>query len=244
MLEKWLEEEKKAMIGWDFSYLDGRWEEEDLPWKYEEIVKDYLKETYQLLDLGTGGGEFLLTLQHPYEHTSVTEGYKPNYELCKDTLEPLGITVRYIENDQIPYDDDSFDLIISRHESFDADEVYRCLKPGGIFITQQIGGLNSHDLAVKILGDFEPMYKEVTKENLVSMMNRFEILNVDESFTHLKFYDIGAIIYFAKIIEWEFPGFSVEKYYDQLADLEHELQRKGYVHSLEHRIIVVAQKNS
>ena len=84
-LLKYLEsEEKKTFKGWDFSYLDGRWDDEDLPWDYKTIVKQYLKPELNLLDMGTGGGEFLLTLNHPYNNTSVTEGYNPNYEICKE----------------------------------------------------------------------------------------------------------------------------------------------------------------
>ena len=44
---------------------------------------------YEVLD--TGGGEFLLSLHHPFQNTSATEGYPPNVQLCKETLLPLGI---------------------------------------------------------------------------------------------------------------------------------------------------------
>ena len=69
----WIEEENKTFKWWDFSYLKGRWADEELPWDYEKILKSYLKPEYKLLDMGTGGGEFLLTLNHPYKNTSVTE---------------------------------------------------------------------------------------------------------------------------------------------------------------------------
>ena len=62
----WLKEENNAFQGWDFSYLDRRWQDETLPWNYEEIILKYLKKTDKLLDMGTGGGEFLLSLNHPY----------------------------------------------------------------------------------------------------------------------------------------------------------------------------------
>ena len=32
------------------------------------------------MDYDTGGAEFLLSLNHPYDKTAVTEGYKPNVE--------------------------------------------------------------------------------------------------------------------------------------------------------------------
>jgi SAM-dependent methyltransferase len=39
----------------------------------------------------------------------------------------------------LPLADATFDLVINRHESFDAREVQRVLRPGGTFITQQVG---------------------------------------------------------------------------------------------------------
>ena len=37
----------------------------------------------KLLDMETGGGEFLLSLNHSKHNTSAIEGYQPNVELCK-----------------------------------------------------------------------------------------------------------------------------------------------------------------
>ncbi|MGD9964557.1 MAG: class I SAM-dependent methyltransferase [Candidatus Izemoplasmatales bacterium] len=149
--DKLLLEEQKSFIGWDFSYLNGRVTEEPLNWDYKKIIMSYLKKTDRLLDMGTGGGEFLLTLNHPFYLTSVTEGYLPNLKLCKERLEPLGISVKHILNDkEIPYENQMFDIVINKHESYDLDEVYRILKPSGYFITQQVGGLNNVDLSEKL----------------------------------------------------------------------------------------------
>ena len=81
--EQWLREERAAHIhGWDFSHIAGRYEEDgDLPWDYEAVVRAYLRPAKRLLDIDTGGGEFLLTLRHPPENTSATEGYPPNIAL-------------------------------------------------------------------------------------------------------------------------------------------------------------------
>ena len=55
LIENWLKEEKNAHIqGWDFSHIHGRYEEEnDLPWDYKSIIKQYLKPEYKLLDIDT-----------------------------------------------------------------------------------------------------------------------------------------------------------------------------------------------
>ncbi|MGO1369196.1 hypothetical protein [Senegalia sp. (in: firmicutes)] len=84
--------------------------------------------------MGTGGGEFLLTLNHPYKLTSVTETYKPNIELCKKKLTPLGIEVKQIiEDSNIPYSNDKFDIVINKHESFAINEVKKNIKKRWFF---------------------------------------------------------------------------------------------------------------
>ena len=44
--KEWEEEEKIAHIhGWDFSHINDRYnEEEDLPWDYQTVIEEYLKE--------------------------------------------------------------------------------------------------------------------------------------------------------------------------------------------------------
>ena len=81
----WKAEENAAHIhGWDFSHIAGRYSEEtDLPWSYEEIVRKYLKPDMRILDFDTGGGEFLLSLGHPYKNTAAMEAYLPNIDLCR-----------------------------------------------------------------------------------------------------------------------------------------------------------------
>mgnify|MGYP000429405630 CR=1 FL=1 len=122
-------------------HIEGRFEEgQDIPWNYEAIVRRYLSPESRLLDIDTGGGEFLLSLNHPPENTSATEGYPPNVSLCQALLPPLGIDFREAgRSDCLPFDSGSFDLVINRHGRFDARELYRILKPGGCFVTQQVG---------------------------------------------------------------------------------------------------------
>ena len=88
----WEKEESIARIeGWDFSHIHERYEEENaLPWDYETIIHEVLRDDMKLLDYDTGGGEFLLSLHHPYGNTAATEGYPPNVEYCRKKLLPLG----------------------------------------------------------------------------------------------------------------------------------------------------------
>ena len=242
--DKLMLEEQKSFIGWDFSYLNGRMTEEPLNWDYKKIIKSYLKKADRLLDMGTGGGEFLLSLNHKANLTCITEGYLPNFHLCKERLEPLGITVKYISDDkEVPYENQMFDIVINKHESYDLDEVYRILKPNGYFITQQVGGLNNVDLSDR-LGCVRTIDKNHNLKNILKNLDysKFNALFYDEAFPKTKFLDLGALVYYAKILPWEFPNFSVDNNFDKIRNLEYDLFSKKYIETTEHRFILVLQK--
>ncbi|MDN5300017.1 MAG: hypothetical protein PWP51_2570 [Clostridiales bacterium] len=244
-LNEWRSEAAFAFKGWDFSHLDGRWESESLPWDYRTIVRSVLKQTDQLLDMGTGGGEFLLTLGHPYVLTTATEAYAPNVDYCLRHLAPRGIQiVQTYEDDKLPFEDSHFDIIINRHESFDAAEVCRVLKTGGYFITQQVGGENNRDLSQRLIEAYVPSFPQHTLSNNSTMLQDagFHILQSDEVFTPIRFFDVGALVYFAKIITWEFPDFSVDDAFEKLCQCQREIEAKGYIQGTEHRFVIVAQK--
>lgn len=244
--EYWMSEEEKSFKGWDFSYISKRKLEEPLPWNYDNIVRQYLKSNSILLDMGTGGGEYLLTLNHPYHNTFVTEAYPPNFELCKSKLTPLGIDVRQVFDDScLPFENSMFDVIINKHESFDIKEVCRLLKPTGLFITQQVGGLNNKELSRFLINNFKEIISNEhnLKNNSMLIQNQgLTILKSEEYFPKLKFFDIGALVYFARIIEWEFPNFSVDRCFEKLCQLQSIVEQQGYIESEEHRFIIVAQK--
>lgn len=244
----WKSEENRAYIkGWDFSHIHGRYtEEDDLPWDYEKIVRQYLTDDTELLDYDTGGGEFLLSLDHLYHRTAATEGYPPNVALCKERLIPLGIKFRECDNAaHIPFDDASFDLIINRHGDFNAPEIHRLLKPGGIFVTEQVGGDNDHELIEMVLPGTKAPHPEL---NLKTQQHEFEkagfqMIKTEEAFRPIRFFDIGAFVWFARIIEWEFPGFSVEQCFDKLLEMQAVLERDGFVEGTIHRYLIVAKKD-
>ena len=58
----------------------------------------------------------------------------------------------------------------------------------------------------------------------------------------MRFYDTGALVWFARIIQWEFPGFSVEKCFDRLLEAHHLIKQNGYVEGTTHRYLLIAQK--
>lgn len=245
--KEWEAEEKIAHIhGWDFSHIHDRYdEEEDLPWDYKTEIDKYLLPDMKLMDFDTGGGEFLLSLGHPYKNTAATEGFPPNVELCKKTLLPLGIDFKPCDNESdIPFADNSFDIMINRHGSFDPVEVHRLLKTGGLFITQQVGARNDRDLVEMVLpGTPEPFPElELSIQKKKFEEAGFEIIRAEEAFRPIRFYDVGAFVWFARIIEWEFPDFSVEKCFDKLLKMQDIIDKEGFVEGTIHRYLIVAKK--
>ena len=245
--QAWKEEEACAQIrGWDFSHISDRYEEkDDLPWDYRAVIGEYLTDEMQLLDYDTGGGEFLLRLGHPYGNTAATEGYPPNVRLCKETLLPLGIDLRECSDaSAIPFDDASFDIIINRHGDFDPLEIKRLLRPGGVFVTQQVGAYNDRELVEAVLpGEPIPFpHNNLAERQEAFSAVGFEILKADEAFRPILFYDVGAFVWFARIIEWEFPGFSVDRCFDRLLLLQRTLREQGRIEGRAHRFLLAAKK--
>lgn len=247
--EIWLKEESVAHVqGWDFSHIHGRYTEEDtLPWDFRGVIQKYLKDGMKLLDMETGGGEFLLTLSHPSENTAAIEGYPPNVELCKENLLPLGIDFREADGgDLLPFSDGSFDIITNRHGDYGAAELYRVLKSGGLFLTQQVGAQNDRELVQLLLPHvtevpYPEQYLDVSKTKLLEC--GFEVLESGETRQLIRFYDVGALVWYARIIEWEFPGFSVDSCLGQLYQAQEIVEKTGVIEGSIHRFYLVARKH-
>ena len=245
-IRKWLAEQEIAQIkGWDFSHIDVYHTQDELPWDYKIEILNYLKPEHKILDLDTGGGEFLLSLQHPYVNTAATENYPPNVALCSQTLLPLGIDFKQADaKGELPYADESFDIVLDRHGDFNAKEICRVLKPGGIFITQQVGAENDRELVEALLGDiplsFPDQYLPLTKAAFESA--GFTVLDTKEAYPMIRFTDIGALVWFARIISWEFVGFAVEKCLPQLFALQEKLEKDGEVNAKTHRYMLIGRK--
>lgn len=234
--------------GWDFSFISetGRMNSEPLSWSYGSTAFQLIQHAKSMLDMGTGGGEFLSMLQ-PFPPTIfATECYAPNVPIARKKLEPLGvIVVEVSDDDALPLQDAQFDLIVNQHESYAASEVNRILSPNGVFLTQQAGGLDCAELN-KQFGT--PLNSEFASWSLETACNElkengFTILDAKEEFPLQRFYDIGAIVYYLKAIPWQIPDFTVERYYEELYRIHEIMLQKGYFDVKQHRFIIKAIRN-
>ena len=230
--------------GWDFSKIteNGSMFSEQPSWSYKKIIADYIAKSSCLLDMGTGGGEFLLTVENLPEKTFATEGYQPNLIVARENLNPIGIDVKYIEDDIIPFPDKVFDLVINRHESYKPEEVFRVLKDDGIFITQQVGGDNDKEINF-YLEAAEPEYSFWNLDYACRQLeDKFNIFDKRESFTKTHFNSLEALCYYLNAIPWQIPDFSFEKYDKQLTNIDKKISINRIYSVTCHRFLICAIK--
>ncbi len=239
-------EYSQAFGGWDFSYItkSGRMQEGLLTWNYPSIVIAALPKARSLLDVGTGGGE-LLSLLHPLPTVAyATEGYPPNVKAARRRLEPLGVkVVAAEEGGLLPFKSSVFDLVIDRHTGYSAKEVFRVLRNGGRFITQQVGSKTNRSLRRSLgIRDASPNIWNLKAAARELKDAGFLIDEQREEVTVTRFYDLGALVYYLKAIPWEVPNFSVEGYFEALQRLNQTVKRRGFIETQRHRCLIIAHR--
>ena len=179
--------------------------------------------TDTMLDMGTGGGEWLSRLSPRSRRTVATEAWPPSVPVAAGRLRPLGVAVIQDEGapdnmargradrGRLPFRDGAFGLVASRHEAFRAAEVARVLAPGGTFITQQVD-FHSYDDLYKVVGLNAPDQPEswlplamrqlreagLTVQAAVRGADRHELR------------DVGALVYYLRVVGWAIPEYSLE----------------------------------
>lgn len=249
LLEAWRKEEAVPFTGWNFSHLDGRAIEDDPPWSYLDAARDALRGAASALDLGTGGGEQLAKLRDAFPASMVaTEAYAPNVEVARARLAPLGVTVVSYEADEyhapLPFGDASFDVVLDRHEAYEAGEVARVLRPGGTFVTQQVDSRSMDDLlsafGTRWLGPEVTLQEHSRRLRVAGLA-----LEVGrEWFGRMVFRDVGAIVYYLKAVPWLVRDFSVDTYAGELLDLHARLRSDGALAFREGRFLIRARRSA
>jgi hypothetical protein len=230
--------------GWDFSYLDGRMEQDSLPWNYKNIVEKNISGKETLLDMDTGGGEFLSSLSSLPKNVYATEGYEPNIAIAEQRLKEKNILVKSIKKDgEIPFDDQYFDIIINRHGSYEITDIKQTLKSNGMFITQQVGGLNGIDINMA----FGTKTMDYVEWCLIKNIKLFKgigmkIVEFGEHIGKIKFNDIGAVVYYLKCIPWQVKDFSIDKYYKELKIMNKIIEKESNIKFILHRFYMIIEK--
>lgn len=79
LVSRWQEIWDEPVSGWDFSGFGDRLSGDEPPWSYLGLAREALPAASSVLDLGTAGGEVLLSLADALPADTVaTEGWAPN----------------------------------------------------------------------------------------------------------------------------------------------------------------------
>ena len=216
-----------------------------LPWDYDSLVAERARSSPDLLDLGTGGGEWLASFAFRPARTVATEAWEPNVPVAADRLRPLGVDIVAVEpardnadqapdeaSGRLPFPPASFHLVTCRHEAFVAAEVARVLAPGGSFITQQVASGNDDDF-YRLLA-VEPPRPPAQPWSLALATEQLEDAGVEvvssgEAAQTSSFADVGALAWYLKAIPWIGPGFWIETHRRGLQRLHERIGRSGPV---------------
>jgi SAM-dependent methyltransferase len=231
--------------GWDFTSFGDRWKTSEPSWDYPALARSRMRGIQSMLELDTGGGELFSSLAPFPPHTWATESYQPNILIARQRLEPLGVQVISDYSDaSIPLPDSSLDLVLDRHGSYSEAELMRLLRPGGIFLTEQVGGQNCFRLNELLQDKPEFQYSYWTKELITRQLcvAGFELLNLQEEFPLAEFADIGMLVFYLRTIPWQVADFSVEKYHSKLYAIHEDMLVHGPLQVQDHRILVEARK--
>ena len=231
LLQEWLAAEQEPFSGWDFSYVHGKMSEDQPPWSYSDLARQALRNATAALDIGTGGGERLLSLCDAWpQRMAATEGYTPNAVLARQRLAPLGVQVVACDSDlkqRLPFAAGEFDLVINRHAGFNPAEIDRVLRPGGVFLTQQVDGASLADLIAAF--DSTPRWPWSNLAFYLELLDQTSLrADLQQEWSGRMFFSsVAALVYYLKAIPWLVDGFSVATHLPYLAQQQERLQADG-----------------
>jgi len=231
--------------GWDFSWFDGRATEERPPWRYARLMGERMARAAAALDIETGGGEVLATVERPPRLLVATESWPPNAAVARARLGPLGAhLVTVADAPVLPFADASFELVVSRHPVVVLwEEIARVLRPGGTYLSQQIGPGSNRKLTDFMMGP-QPVNPSRGRERVRAAAAAAGLVIVDLRACALRvaFFDVAAVVHFLRKVPWTVPGFTPEAYDAQLRAMHELIRRDGVFVSTAQRLLVEAQR--
>ncbi|MGV9771778.1 class I SAM-dependent methyltransferase [Streptosporangium sp. NPDC003464] len=231
--------------GWDFSWFAGRASEQRPSWGYAKLLAERMAEAEAALDIQTGGGEVLASIPVAPPFLAATESWPPNLEIARRNLARFNATVVEVgDTDDLPFPADRFDLVVGRHPVATRwDEIHRVLRPGGAYLSQDVGAGSVRELTDFMMGP-QPVHPSRSPMRAVAEAEAagLEVVDLRQEALRMEFHDIAAVVHFLRKVIWIVPGFTVDAYRDRLAELHDFMERHGPFVAYSQRFLIEARK--
>jgi SAM-dependent methyltransferase len=252
-LRPWMER-ARTFSGWpqhDFPDFQVRVLEPGPPWDYESLVREMARDASAVLDLGTGGGEFISDVRDSLpERVVATEEWHVNAPVAYRRLVPLGADLVWCRSLHLPFRDETFDLVIDRHEELSPAEVARVLRSGGKAMTQQIGPENWRELQryfvdakagnrsrIADFGDIRGEYARGFESA------RMHVMRSEQHDYKVAYGGLGELVFMLLITPWTIEGFDVERDLEALLAMEANCSTSDGLVMMWSRFLLVAEKS-
>jgi len=136
-----------AIRGWDFSRVRTR--RDPTPWDYSEVVKRYLRPSDHVLDIATAGGEIFLALAPHFGSGLGVDISEKMIETARENVSPHLkdiVSFEVMAAQDLNVECDAYDTVLNRHGPVFVQPIVNALRPGGYFLCQQVGELNTQNV--------------------------------------------------------------------------------------------------
>ena len=233
--------------GWDFSAVrDAR---DPVPWEYEDVVRRYLRPADRVLDCGTGGGERFLALRDAYTWGL---GVDPDPSMVETARAHAAAADAQHVNfargraEALPVGDASVDVVLNRHANVNVAETLRVLRPGGLFLTQQVG-LNNLNAICTIMGCGPGgEYAHDPQETIYRLADAFRaqggtVLAIAEYDVAYYFLDVASLLFLLQGVGIP-VDFDLDTHWPQVLEIVRSSTVPCGIRSNEHRELLIVRK--
>jgi SAM-dependent methyltransferase len=232
--------------GWDFSSVND-WRS-PVPWQYEDVVIQWALDRPRTLDIGTGGGEVIERIVPMLGPTVLVDRQHHMASAAQERLS-RSASVVIADGRALPFPDATFDLVLDRHAPVFLAEFTRVLVPGGMLITQQVGGRNLQSIFDAFgWGANADQWGEVWSRTqrldaLVSTAPAvgLEVLRGDDYEVEYALTDLDSLVFTLKHVPFPEP-FEPDAHAEAVNRLLRDSTGPQGVMSSEHRQLFVARK--
>ena len=176
-------------IGWNFSNIKYTKEVPSGYYYYKECAKHINFDTI-MLDVGCGSCEKSLRYFSQAKKVYFIDNEEEMLKKAKSNLmkyynESSKFKFEKGDCDKLNFENESFDLVVSRHCGANMKEVFRVLKKGGVFISEDIDKYDCWELKELFsrgqeFNKNEEIKRTIMKDALDAGFSKIELLNFDE----------------------------------------------------------------